>query len=160
MISQIHPYITKWYPFQISYVYPDDIQLNIQKWYPSISMDIQMISMDIQMISMDIHQIFIFPVWPSCHSRWDRSNYVHQSWLWQQACPSLASWDDFRPCGAPAPTGVVAVSSLPGQRAAAAGMLSWARGFAILYTTRVAACMPSLSLRRLFLAAMCHSQNQ
>jgi hypothetical protein len=72
----------------------------------------------------------------------------------------LAPWNHFRPCEAPAPTGAVAVFSLPGQPAAAAGMLPWARGFAILYTTRVAACMPSLSLGRLFLAALRHSQNQ
>ncbi len=37
-------------------------------------------------------------------------------------------------------------------------MLPWARGFAILYTTRVAACMPIISLGRLFLAALRHSQ--
>jgi hypothetical protein len=121
---------------------------HISIWYPKVS--------------KAIHPNFISPVWPSCHCSWDRSNCVHPSWLpfWQQACPSLASWDLFRPCEAPAPAGAVAVSSLPGQPAAAAGMLPWARGFAILYTTRVAACMPSLSLGRLFLAALRHSQNQ
>ncbi len=54
---------------------------------------------------------------------------------------------------APAPTGAVAVSSLPSWHATAAGMLPWARGFAVLYTTHAAAWMPSLSLRGLFLAA-------
>ncbi len=72
----------------------------------------------------------------------------------------MAPWDHFCPCEAPAPTGAVAVSSLPGQPATAAGMLPWALGFAILYTTCVVACMPSLSLGRLFLAALRHSQNQ
>jgi hypothetical protein len=60
---------------------------------------------------------------------------------------------------APAPAGEVVVSSLPGRPAAAAGMLPWARGFAILYTTPVVACMPIISLGGLFLAALRDSQN-
>ena len=51
------------------------------------------------------------------------------------------------------------MSSLPGRAATAAGMLPWARGLAILYTTRMAAWMPSLGLRGLFLAALHHLQN-
>jgi hypothetical protein len=39
-------------------------------------------------------------------------------------------------------------------------MLPWARGFAILYTTLVAACMPIISLGGLLLAALRDSQNQ
>ncbi len=66
----------------------------------------------------------------------------------------------FRHCEALAQAGAVAVSSLPGQPAAAAGMQTWAQGFVILYTTLVAACMPSLSLGRLFLAALRYLQNQ
>jgi len=80
--------------------------------------------------------------------------------LWQPACPFLASWDHFRQCQGPAPAGAVVVSSLPGRPAAAAGMLPWARGFAILYTTLVAACMPIISLGGLLLAALRDSQNQ
>jgi hypothetical protein len=38
-------------------------------------------------------------------------------------------------------------------------MLPWARGFVILYTTLVAACMPIISLGGLFLAALRDSQN-
>ena len=41
----------------------------------------------------------------------------------QPACPFLASRDHFRPSKAPAPTGSVAVSSLSGRPAAAAGMI-------------------------------------
>jgi hypothetical protein len=39
-------------------------------------------------------------------------------------------------------------------------MLPWARGFEILYTTLVAACMPIISLGELLLAALRDSQNQ
>jgi hypothetical protein len=120
-------------------MYPIDIQLISKYDILMISLDIQKISIqDILLISncyliayprmisnrnphisnrypcvsQAIHPIFIFPVWPSCHSSWDRSNYVHPSWLpfWQQTCPSLASWDHFRPCETPAPAGAVAVS--------------------------------------------------
>jgi hypothetical protein len=66
--------------------------------------------------------------------------------FWQPACSFLVSWNQFCTCEAPAPAGVVVVSLLPGLPAAAAGMLPWARGFAILYTTLVAACMPIISL--------------
>jgi hypothetical protein len=109
-------------------------------------------------ISQGIVPIFL----PTCHSHWERSYYVHPSRLplWQQACPSLVSWNHFRPCQVPTLTGAVAVASLPCKPATAAGMLPWARGFAILYTTRVAAWMPSLSLGGLFLAVLRHSQNQ
>ena len=54
----------------------------------------------------------------------------------------------------------VAASSLSGRPVAAAGMLPWARGLAVLYTTRRAAWMPSLGLRELLLAALHHSQNR
>ncbi len=62
-------------------------------------------------ISQDILPIFILPVQQTCHSRWDRSYHVYPSRLpfWQQACPSLASWNHFCPGLAPAPTGAVAV---------------------------------------------------
>ena len=80
--------------------------------------------------------------------------------FWQLACPFLASGDHFRTFRSPAPTGAAAVSSSSGRSAAAAGMLPWARGLAVLYTTRMAAWTPSLGLRGLFLAALHHSQNQ
>jgi hypothetical protein len=52
--------------------------------------------------------------------------------FWQPACPFWASGDHFWPSKAPAPTGSVAVSSLSGRPAAAAGMLPWARGLEVL----------------------------
>ena len=58
------------------------------------------------------------------------------------------------PSQAPALTDAVAMSSLSCLPAAAAGMLSWARGFAILYTTRMAAWILSLGCKGLFLAAL------
>ena len=39
-------------------------------------------------------------------------------------------------------------------------VLPWARGLAILYTTRMAAWIPNLRLRRQFLAALHQLQNQ
>ena len=106
--------------------------------------------------------IFTFPVLPTCHSRSDRCEYVLPSRrpFWQQACPFLASWDHFRLCMPPTPTGDDAVSSLSCQPATATGMLPWARGLAVLYTTRMAAWTPSLGLLKLFLTALHHSQNQ
>ena len=80
--------------------------------------------------------------------------------FWQPASPCLASWGRFWPCQTPAPTDAVAVSSHSGRPATAAGVLPWARGLAILYTTRMAAWIPNLCLRRQFLAALHHSQNQ
>jgi hypothetical protein len=51
--------------------------------------------------------IFTVPVLHPCHSCWDRSDPMHPSRrpFWQHACPFLASWDHFRPCEVPAPTG-------------------------------------------------------
>ena len=113
-------------------MYPDDIQLNIQEWYP---IDIHIYPYDIQQypkLSIQISSPLSDP--PATAAGID---------------PTICTRLDYP-----------SVSSLPGQPAAAAGMLPWARGFAILYTTRVAACMPSLSLGRLILAALRHSQNQ
>ena len=62
--------------------------------------------------------------------------------------------------GRSALTGAVAGSSLCGRPATAAGKLPWARGLAVLFTTRMTAWMPSLGLRGLFLAELHHSQNQ
>ncbi len=97
---------------------------------------------------------FNVPVRHACHSSWDRSAPMRPSRrpIWQPACPFLVTWNHFCTCEAPAPAGAVVILSLPGRPAAAAGMLPWAQGFAILYTTLVAACMPIISLGGLLLA--------
>ncbi len=130
-----------------------------------LRISIQIYNLVIPYISKDIRGypfIFTIPILHACHSCWDGSDPMRLSRrpFWQPACPFLASWDHFHPCEAPAPTGAGAVSSLPGRPAAAAGMLPWARGFAILYTTLLAACMPIISLGGLFLAALSDLQNQ
>ncbi len=76
-------------------------QIKISMKYPKISCQIS--NLGIRMISKDIPRypsIFIFPVRPTCHSRWERSDYVRSSRrpFWQKACPFFASWDHFRPC--------------------------------------------------------------
>ena len=69
-------------------------------------------------------------------------------------------WPHGTTFGRSAPTGAVAGSSLCGRPATAAGKLPWARGLAVLFTIRMTACMPSLGLWGLFLAALHRSQNQ
>ncbi len=77
--------ISKWYPINISNIYP--------KTSSQISdLLIWMISKDIQRYPF----IFIFPAQPTCQSRWNRSDYKRRH-FWQQACPFLALWDNFRP---------------------------------------------------------------